>query len=221
MSEFRLDWASHAAAKYACEAWHYTGRIPPGTSVRIGVWEDDRFIGVVVFSRGPSGHLGSAFGLDITQVCELSRIALDDHETPVTQIVSPALRMLRQRCPGLRLVISFADPAQGHVGRIYQAGNWIYLGRTAPSKAHIDPEGRIRHDRNVSASGFKSIFGKTTLVPPRDACTPIELPGKFRYAMPLDKAMRRRLVPRALPYPQPSTEHDEAEETIDRLILTG
>lgn len=141
MSELRLDWASYAAAKYACEAWHYTGRVPPGTSVRVGVWERERYIGVVVFSRGPSGHLGSAFGLNITQVCELSRIALDGHETPVTQIVSQALRMLRSHCPGLRLVISFADPARGHLGRIYQAGNWIYLGRTAPSRRYIDPEG--------------------------------------------------------------------------------
>jgi len=201
MSELRLGWASYAAAKYACEAWHYTGRVPPGTSVRVGVWEHERFIGVVVFSRGPSGHLGSAFGLKITQVCELSRIALDCHEAPVTQIVSHAIRMLRSHCPGLRLIVSFADPARGHHGGIYQVGNWIYLGRTAASRRYIDPEGRIRHDRNISTSGFKSIFGRTTLVPPRDICIPIELPGKFRYAMPLDKAMRRQLLPLAQPYP--------------------
>jgi hypothetical protein len=211
MSGFRLDWASHAAARYACEAWHYSGRIPPGTAVRIGVWEHARFIGVVVFSRGPSSHLGSAVGLGVTQVCELSRIALDIHETPVTQIVSPALRMLREHCPGLRLVVSFADPAQGHVGKIYQAGNWLYLGRSAPSSAFVDPEGRVRHDRSISTSGFTSMFGETRLVPPRETCTEIKLPGKLRYAMPLDKAMRRRLRLLSLPYPESVAALDEVE----------
>jgi hypothetical protein len=202
VSEFRLDWASHDAARYACETWHYSGRVPPGTAVRIGVWEQARFIGVVIFSRGPSADLGTAYGLGVTEVCELSRIALDSHTAWVTQIVSPALRMLRERCPGLRLVVSFADPAHGHVGGIYQAGNWLYLGKTAPSRAYVDPEGRVRHDRNVSTSGFSTIFGKTTLVPPAETCIPINLPGKFRYAMPLDKSMRRRITHLSQPYPK-------------------
>jgi hypothetical protein len=225
MTDFRLDWVSHDAAKYACETWHYSGRIPPGTAVRVGAWEGGRFIGVVVFSRGPSSSLGSAYGLAITQVCELSRVALDDHETPVTQIVSGALRMLHQRCPGIRLVVSFADPAQGHLGTIYHAGNWTYLGRTAPTRAYIDPDGRLRHERGVSRSGYSSIFGKHTLVPPRDACVAVELPGKFRYGMALDRVMRRRLSALARPYPtsltDDSTNDGRAEAKFQKTLVNG
>lgn len=206
MTELTIDWTSHAAAKYACEAWHYTGRVPVGKAVRVGVWESKRFIGVVVFSRGPSDRLGGPYGLSITEVCELSRVALDDHEAPVTQIVSEALRRLRTHCPGMRLVVSFADPGRGHVGTIYQAGNWTYLGRSAPTRAFVDPDGRVRHERNVSASGFKSMFGRTTLVPPKEVCTTINLPGKHRYVMPLDRSMRKRIRPLALPYPKADEE---------------
>jgi trehalose 6-phosphate synthase/phosphatase len=35
----KLDWCSHEAAKYACEKWHYSGRVPTSKSARIGVWE--------------------------------------------------------------------------------------------------------------------------------------------------------------------------------------
>lgn len=201
MSCLTLDWASHTAAKYACETWHYSGRVPPGTAVRIGAWEAETFIGAVIFSRGPSSNLAGRYGLNVTEACELSRVALDAHQAPVTQIVSGALKMVHRRCPGLRLVVSFADPAQGHIGRIYQAGNWMYLGRTSPTRAYIDADGRIRHDRGVSRTGVVSIFGRQTLVPSADACVAIGLPGKFRYAMPLDKRMRRQLRLVARPYP--------------------
>ena len=44
-----------------------------------------------------------------------------------------ALRLLARHSPGLRLVVSYADPAQGHVGTIYQAAGWTYLGVTPPT----------------------------------------------------------------------------------------
>jgi hypothetical protein len=129
VSVLRLDWASHDAARWACEKWHYAGVLPTGKLVKVGVWEDDSFRGVVLFSRGASPHLGRQYDLDHTQLCELTRIALREHDAPVSRIVSVALRFLRRSNPGLRLVVSFADPSQDHVGGIYQAGNWVFTGQ--------------------------------------------------------------------------------------------
>src|SRR5688500_6166428 len=114
----RLDWCSHTAAMFACKAWHYSRSLPTPPLVRVGVWERGAFVGCVLFSRGANKHLGSAFGLGQTEVAELLRVALREPETPVSRIVSVAVRMLRRHCPGLRLVVSFADPEQGHVGAI-------------------------------------------------------------------------------------------------------
>src|SRR5688572_27900813 len=108
--------------------WHYSRRMPRCKLAKIGAWEDGRFIGAVVFGRGATPNIGSPFGLDQTEVCELVRVALRDHRAPVSQIMAEARRKLRETSPGLRVIVSFADTAQDHHGGIYQADNWIYLG---------------------------------------------------------------------------------------------
>jgi len=45
----RLDWCSHAAAKYAVEHWHYSARMPKFKQIYIGAWESGRFIGAIIF----------------------------------------------------------------------------------------------------------------------------------------------------------------------------
>lgn len=189
------------AARYAVEHWHYSRTMPVGKTARFGAWEDGRFIGVVLFGLGASPHLGRALGLDPLQVCELTRVALTDHDTPVTQIVSRAIKTLKAANPGLRAVMSFADPNQGHHGGIYQGGNWLYLGTTAPAKGYLDANGKLLHQRVVTRSGYVRQFGRLTKAHRPDDLTPVDLLGKHRYLYPLDRALRRRLLPHTLPYP--------------------
>jgi hypothetical protein len=203
-TDLRCAFCSHAAAMFACKAWHYSRSVPTPPLVKVGVWERDSFVGCVLFSRGANKHLGSAFGLQQTQVCELSRIALCAHETPVSRIVAIALRMLRGRCPGLRLVVSFADPMQGHVGAIYQAMNWTYLGATPPSRVFVDARGRKWHPRMVSSTGVKRVYGEARRVMRIADCRVERTEGKHRYAHALDPALRPMLAALAEPYPKAS-----------------
>ena len=53
----RLDWCTHKAAASACKYWHYSGCMPTGKTVKIGVWEDSQFVGVIIFSLGANNHL--------------------------------------------------------------------------------------------------------------------------------------------------------------------
>ncbi len=109
MNGLVIDWASAEAVEYACTHWHYSRSVPVSTSVKIGAWEDDRFIGIVLFSRGANRHIGNPYGLTQTECCELSRVALRDHRTPVSRIVMLAVKFLRKASPGLRLIVSYAD----------------------------------------------------------------------------------------------------------------
>lgn len=118
----RLDWCTHAAAKYAVETWHYSKRMPMPPLVRVGVWEGGKFIGCVLFGRGANASLGSPYGLNQTQCAELVRVAMTTHVVPVTRVVALAIKFLAKHSPGLRLVVSFADPSRGHHGGIYQGG---------------------------------------------------------------------------------------------------
>lgn len=83
------------------------------------MWENDVFIGVVLFGQGATPEIGSPYGLKGTEICELTRIALNKHKTPVSRIISIALRFLRSHCPGIKMVVSFADGGQNHHGGIY------------------------------------------------------------------------------------------------------
>ena len=201
-TDLRIDWATHAAAKYACENWHYSKSVPMPPAVRLGVWEGGRFVGVVIFSRGASPHLGNRFGLSHTEVCELTRVALTAHASSVSRIIAVGIKMLRKSNVGVRLIVSFADANEGHHGGIYQAGGWIYSGTTAKKFDYIGPDGKRYRDRQVTASGVAKQFGKQTKVFKTSECQPIALNGKHRYLMPLDAAMRAQIAPLAKPYPK-------------------
>lgn len=205
MSSLRLDWCSHDAAKYACEHWHYSRSVPAGKLVKIGVWEPT-FIGAVLFARGASDAIGKPYGLEQTEVCELVRIALTNHRAPVSRIMAVALRMLTASQPGLRMVVSYADPAQNHHGGIYQATNWLYVGTTQPDFAIIDKRGKRWHSRMVSTSGYKTSFGVRKRVIRPEEGERVALPGKHKYLYPLDDEMRRKVAPLAKPYPKRASE---------------
>lgn len=204
--ELRLDWADARAARFACERWHYTGCVP-NAGVRIGVWEGGTFAGVILFGVGAARSTdGRRYGLSQTKdVAELVRVALKPgHVWPVSRCVSIAIRMLRRQSPGLRLLISFADAAQGHHGGIYQAGGWTYAGTTDEARSYII-HGKRKHARTITSNGWSSNL--EWLKANVDPAARIEtLPPKHRYLMPLDDEMRARIAPLARPYPKRTKE---------------
>lgn len=200
--ELKIDWATWRAAMYACKNWHYSGAIPTPPYNIVGVWEDDVFCGVVIFSRGASKDLGTRYGLITTEVCELSRVALRSHKTEVSKIVSIAIKMLRAQSPGIRLIVSFADTNHGHIGAIYQAGGWIYTGETSSSTEYLTKSGKVLHSRQVGLSGLKKQYGVIRQVPKQTDCIKIKRLPKHRYLMPLDSEMRKQIEPLRKQYPK-------------------
>lgn len=200
MTELTVDFCALDAARYAVTHWHYSRVLPAGNKFMLGVWERGVFIGCVIFSQGATGpRLAGKWGLPPTQVCELTRVALTEHTAPVSQIVARALRELHRTNPGIRLVISFADPMRGHHGGIYQAGGWIYTGRGEPTPEYVI-HGRQMHARSVHAKGWlqREAWLREHVDP---AARRISVPGKHRYLMPLDRGMRRTIARYAQPYP--------------------
>lgn len=189
-TDLRLDWASHKAAKYACERWHYSRCLPTGKLIKVGVWEAGEFIGCVIFGRGANNNLGKSYALEQTQICELVRIAINKHQSPISRIVSIALQFLRIHNPGMRLCASYADPVQNHHGGIYQAGNWIFVGQQSGQTEYYF-NGQQTHGRSVMAQ-------RGTIV----GLHKIPIPGKFKYLMPLDAGMRNKILPLSKTYPK-------------------
>ena len=201
--DLKLDWCSYKAAEYAVKHWHYSRTMPSCKTVKIGVWENGKFIGAVIFNLGACQYIGRPYGLKMTEVCELVRVALDKHQSPVTKIISISLKMLKRHCPGTRLVVSYADSNEGHVGAIYQAGNWKYVGEHAFERG-ILLFGQLKHRRTIG-----SRYGKCGIAWLRKHIDPkakVVMGGcKYKYLMPLDKEMRDKLsqLPDK-PYPKKS-----------------
>lgn len=188
-----LDWCSQKAAKYAIEHWHYSKVLPVGDSVKIGVWENNIFKGIILFSRGANPYIYKPYNLMKNEVCELTRIALSIHITPVSQLVKIAIKLLKKKCPDLKLIISYADMNQNHIGIIYQAGNWIYTGMSKSTPLYFY-RGRWMRQRqlsslkNMSLAKFKGLTRKQL--------------DKFRYLMPLDSETLEKIKHLQKPYPK-------------------
>lgn len=206
MTSLRLDYCSHDAMKHAIMRWHYSRQLPKAKLVKIGCWEDARFVGVVVFGVGANKNAARPFALKDCEVCELVRVALAPGRMhPTSQYIAIALRLLRRQSPGLRLVVSYADAGQNHRGVIYQAGGWIYLGTSEQS--YIKVLGQIEHPRTLHdrhGRRGQSIPWLREHVDPR--AERVQMAPKHKYVMPLDKKLRRELESRALPYPKNAAE---------------
>lgn len=212
--DLRLDWCSYKAAKYAVEHWHYSKSMPRSKMVRVGVWENNKFIGIVIFSYGATPQIGSPYNLSQFEICELTRVALDKHISSTSMIVSRSVKMLKKQSPNLRLIVSFADSEQSHIGIIYQASNWIYTGFTNPSRVGFIIRGKKVHTRTIGSmpGGIQSLSWVRNNLDKNSS----EWIGsrKYRYLYPLDSAMRKQIELLRKPYPKRGTgEIDNAAES--------
>ncbi len=197
-----VDFCDYKAAKYAVMNWHYSKTIPTSPRIMVGVWENKNYIGCVVFSRGANNNMLRPYNLIITDGCELTRVALSYHISPVSQIVSRAIKKLKEKSPNLRLIISYADPLENHYGGIYQAMNWVYSGKSSGDTRLKLPSGKLLHSRQFSVNGIKTQYGEKTIVPSHRDGEIVKVPGKHRYLYPLDRAMHRQIEPLSQPYPK-------------------
>lgn len=193
---FTLDRCSYSEAKQAVSDWHYSRSYPAGVSHRFGVWEDGRFIGCILYGTGANPNIGKPFGLGQLEIRELVRVALDSHSVFVTQLVAQTLEAVKS--DGYRLVISYADTNHGHTGRIYQAGNWFYLGQYSARALFVNGQ-RIHPRMAYDKWGTSSLVWLRNNVD-ADAGTTCTLP-KHKYVFPFDSQMRRRAFKLAKPYP--------------------
>jgi hypothetical protein len=180
---------------------HYLHAMPKAPIVCFTVRGGGVLVGGSVFTAGARlSHkiLGAAAP---GAVLTLARFWLADDlpKNAESRVLSYMLRWL-QRHGHWRAVVSFADPAAGHVGTIYQATGWLFVGATA-AESYIELiDGALHHPRSVYThyGTNRARHLSATGVPARRVAT---MP-KLRYIYLLDPAWRWRLVKNAVPYPR-------------------
>lgn len=119
------------AARFA-RRYHYLHRKPP-ISHAFGIISDASLVGICTFGTPPSRHLQiGVCPADPSLVVELNRLWCADEMPTNTEswFVARCLSLLPPR-----IVVSYADPAFGHVGTIYRALNFRYAGMTDADRA--------------------------------------------------------------------------------------
>lgn len=108
---------------------HYAKRIP-SISYTFGLFEGDILVGVVCYGTpsSPALRRGVAGDNNIDKVLELNRLCLKNNiKNEASYLVSKSLKLL----PRNKIVVSYADTNQGHIGYVYQACNFTYHGLSA------------------------------------------------------------------------------------------
>jgi len=107
---------------------HYAKRMP-SISHSFGLFKDNFLMGIVTYGTPASSPLlvgvcGCEFK-DI--VIELNRLCLYNGENRASFLVGNSLKQIESP----KIIVSFADIAQQHIGYVYQATNFIYTGLSA------------------------------------------------------------------------------------------
>ena len=143
---------------------HYPHRKAP-CSKAFGLFnEKQELLGVVMYGVPASRSLcvGLA-GLDLSnEIYELTRLWVDDSapKNGESFLIGNSLRNVNKK-----LIVSYAEVEQGHLGVVYQATNWFYTGLSARhSEWRLDGVKNTTHSRHLfdefgGINGAKKHYG--------------------------------------------------------------
>lgn len=198
----RLSIANAKAIRFACLNFHYAKAIP---SVQYGfnVYNDaNEWCGVICYGSGATANISKPFDLCQGEVLELVRVALNGKQKTTSECVAASLRMLHKINPIVKIIVSYADIDQDHAGTIYQATNWIYLGRMNENqRGAFIINGKKTHPRSVGTKG-----GVQSLQWVRENldlnATEFITKGKHKYIFVFSKRLRKKWLKMSVPYPK-------------------
>ena len=190
---------------------HYLHTLPGGTAMAFGVLLGGRLLGALTLGAGPTNAYRLVEGASPRHCIALTRLWLSEELPPnaESRVIGIVLRNLA-RHTDLKFVVSYADPSQGHVGTIYQASNWLYLGLSQATPLYSLAGESPRHSRSFSHSfGTRDVSHFAARGVPLHK---VPQQPKHRYFYPLDPSCRDQLSVPVLPYPKLETQDAIGED---------
>ena len=178
---------------------HYAGR-SPSVSYAYGLSIADKLEGIVSYGTPPSSTLrrGVAGAKYIPDILELNRLVLQsNNKNDSSWLIGNSLKLL----PKNKIVVSYADTSQDHVGYVYQATNFIYTGLSAKRT-----DWKVRGKEHLHS---QSIIDEFRGQPNRSKCLrekygddfyTVDRPRKHRYIFITGSKTYRKEVLRDLKY---------------------
>ena len=188
-------------ARQLVERHHYLHSLPGGTCLAFGVFLEHRLLGCLTLGVGPKNAHALVDGAASQDCLTQTRLWLSD-QLPMnseSRFIGVVLRSLRKHTT-LKFLVSYADPAQGHWGTIYQATGWVYTGLSEAAPLYDIGDGKARHSRSLSHA-----YGTHSVAYFQNQSINVQLvpqAAKHRYVYFLDASWRDRLTVPVLPYPK-------------------
>ena len=159
---------------------HYAKRFP-SVSYPFGLFHDEELVGIVTYGTPFSSTLrkgicGDDYKLD---VLELNRLVLKyNRPNEACRLVGKSLRQL----PKNKIIVSYADTAQDHLGVVYQATNFLYSGLSAKRTDTVVAGKEHLHSQSV-VDEFRGQPNRAQLMRDKygDALRTVQRPRKHRY----------------------------------------
>ena len=206
-----LTKASKKAITFACKNYHYSHSVPANYHAYNVMNDKNEWCGVIVFSFGANNCIGKPFGLAQGECIELTRVALNGKQECTSQALAMSIKLVHKDCPCVKLIVSYADCDRAHLGTIYQATNWIYVGERLHNShdGSFIIHGKRYHGRTIydivkRLGGLPQGMSIEQFIQQRIDCNAVKYvtKGKRKYIMPLDKRTREQFAHLAQPYPK-------------------
>ena len=190
-----LKRASKKANRFAIMNFHYSKKIP-SISISYSVFNDkNEWCGVICYGLGAIPSIGSPYNLGQGEIMELVRVALNGKQESTSKAIAISLKLIKKDCPMTKLIVSYSDTGQNHIGIIYQATNWYCVGQLKSSGIEYWYKGRWTHAKTISDVVKKRGLKRNTLKQKKSS-------GKIKYLYPLNKQIRKQIEQISKPYPK-------------------
>lgn len=152
----------------------------------------DQLCGAVLFG-GLSTTAWKKFGEVESAVLELRRLVLveEAEKNSESRVIGQCIRWITKNAPLVKTIVSYADPSYNHIGTIYKASNFLYIGRSGKDVGFKDPTtGKVYHSRALRTKykgEFKPFVKRLRALKDQGRLIPITLDGKFCYVYTLKR----------------------------------
>lgn len=138
------------------EKYHYSHNINGLMSnYCFGLFDNNTMIGAMIYGKMAMANQWKKYSVNDNSnqstIIELRRLVLIDNTAKNSEsfFIAKTLKWLKNNT-NVEVVVSYADPNYGHVGTVYKASNFVFLGKTSPGKV-IMFNGKKYHDKAIRA----------------------------------------------------------------------
>tara|TARA_R110000824_G_C14886236_1_gene643945 strand:- start:44 stop:628 length:585 start_codon:yes stop_codon:yes gene_type:complete len=152
--EYWVEKISYADTKPFILDIHYAKRMP-SISYAYGLFDNDELVGIISYGSPASPPLcrGIAGDKNKALVLELNRLVLKHNKkNQASMLIGASFKLL----PRPKIIVSYADKAQDHLGVVYQATNFMFTGTSKPRTDMASKEGK--HPRHHLGDRTKRVY---------------------------------------------------------------